>query len=282
MNLTRRLARVVAVAAVLLPGAAFAQEKTLLCAADKIVAAAGYQSCILWADALDAKKPDPAKHDELVAGCIAKATKAWARAERVYGADCPKTGDLPAIQSQMDQCAANTTGETVPPRFADNGDGTIADSLTLLTWEQKTGTPGDPPNPADPHDVNNTYSWSLGAPWDRDGTAYTEFLAALNTPPGLGGRTDWRLPTIAEMGGPANPLQGAIIDRYAPGCGRVPYPSCLPTPLLPSALGEYWSDTTYANDTQPWGAWYASFRFRTASHSNKGESRAVRAVAGGS
>ena len=281
MKSTRGLAGAIGLAAVLLPGIACAQN-TLLCAADKLVAAAGYESCLLWADSLDLRKPDPVKHGEMVADCASRMAKSWSRAERAYGADCPQTGDMPAIASRLDQCVADTTGETVPPRYVDNGDGTITDRLTRLLWEQKTGTPGDPPNPSDPHDVNNTYSWSLGSPWGRDGTAFTEFLAALNAPPGLGGRVDWRLPTIEELGGPSSPLEDGIVDRYASGCGRVPYPSCLSDVLLPSALGEYWSDSTYANDTQPWGAWHASFRFRTSAHSNKAESRAVRAVAGGS
>jgi len=250
-----------------------------MCAADKLIASAGYESCVLWAEANDVKKPDPAKRDEKLADCAARLEKAWARTERVYGADCPQGGDKPAVQAVLDQCAANTAGETVPPRFEDNGDGTITDTLTRLLWERKTGTPGGPANPADPHDVNNTYSWSLGSPWDRDGTAFTEFLVALNTPPGLGGRTDWRLPTVEEMGGPANPLESGIVDRNAPGCGRPPYPNCLADPFLPSANGEYWSDTPYA---EPWGALHASFRFRVAAHSSKAESHAVRAVAGGS
>ncbi|MFT4570072.1 MAG: hypothetical protein ACI91F_000942, partial [Candidatus Binatia bacterium] len=49
--------------------------------------------------------------------------------------------------------------------YTDNGDGTITDNNTGLMWEKKD----DNPTPTI-HDIDNTYTWSLGSPYDMDGT----------------------------------------------------------------------------------------------------------------
>lgn len=93
-------------------------------------------------------------------------------------------------------------------RFIDNGDGTITDTRTHLMWEKKDGDDGPggvgSPNYSDPHDVDNTYSWSI-SDVRPDGTAFTQFLGALNTcsvamgSDGFAGHCDWRLPTASEL-----------------------------------------------------------------------------------
>lgn len=85
-------------------------------------------------------------------------------------------------------------------------------------WEKKSGTLGETsacPGGAqcgDPHGVNNTYQWSNIIPAPNGG-AFTDFLAKLNVPTGIGALTDagptftgcfaehcdWRLPTIEEL-----------------------------------------------------------------------------------
>lgn len=90
----------------------------------------------------------------------------------------------------------------VVDRWTDNLDGTATDNWTGLTWELKT-TDGTI------HDVDDTYSFSDGESSEiRDGTAFTEFLGALNaatsdgTNPSSGcfaGHCDWRLPTLEEL-----------------------------------------------------------------------------------
>jgi Protein of unknown function (DUF1566) len=115
-------------------------------------------------------------------------------------------------------CTFDTTGCSVV-RFVDNGDGRVTDTQTGLMWEKKTTAVGSGPNYADPHDVDNYYSWSSTgtAP---DGTAFTEFLGALNNGTSSDGTTttgcfanhcDWRLPTVEELAG--------IMDPAAAGCG---------------------------------------------------------------
>jgi hypothetical protein len=68
------------------------------------------------------------------------------------------------------------------PRFVDNGNGTVTDNLTALQWEKKTSLDSTL-NAADPHDADNTYTWSA-AGTAVDGTAYTDFLANLPAPHG--------------------------------------------------------------------------------------------------
>jgi uncharacterized protein DUF1566 len=89
------------------------------------------------------------------------------------------------------------------PRFVDNGDGTITDSVTRLQWKKKDlSCPGV-------HCVTDVYTWS---------DALLSFVPAVNdssadgvTVTGLGGYTDWRLPDIAEL--------QMIIELSAAGCG---------------------------------------------------------------
>ena len=76
-------------------------------------------------------------------------------------------------------------------RFLDTGSGTISDKLTGLEWEQKTDN-------GNVHDKDNTYSWSASGS-AADGTAFTTFLATLNSGACFAGHCDWRLPTIAEI-----------------------------------------------------------------------------------
>ena len=86
-----------------------------------------------------------------------------------------------------------------PTRFADNGDGTICDHQTGLMWEKKDGEGGGA-DPSNPHDVDNTYTWTSTSP-APNGTAITVFLVLLNTATddpsmvGFAGYTDWRLST---------------------------------------------------------------------------------------
>lgn len=84
------------------------------------------------------------------------------------------------------------------PRFTDSG-ATVTDNFTGLVWEKKTSLDGLP-NPFDPHDADNSYSWSGGLPYtNANGTVFTEFLSVLNSSPCFAGECDWRLPTTEEL-----------------------------------------------------------------------------------
>lgn len=116
------------------------------------------------------------------------------------------------------------------PRFKDNGNGTIIDYLTGLTWEKVP--------------ENKTYIWSDA--FDR--------IKKLNTVERKGGYTDWRLPNIREM-------QSLI------NCGEMHNVAWLKNQGFGMPEGYYWSSTTageygsggdvkwyyYMKDGWPWG-----------------------------
>jgi len=177
--------------------------------------------------------------------------------------------------------------------FTDNGDGTVSDSCGLM-WEKKTGVPGGGPNPSDPHDVNNGYSWTAAdlTPWPFNGTAKTVFLDRLNCQgaytsgctPWLG-YTDWRLPTIEEFSGRSDggTGTGGIVDLTRPGCGD-PYSNyftpCINPIFGPTRSNLYWSSSIY--DNSPDSGWSVNFNIGEVSNSAKTLSYYVRAVRGGS
>ena len=134
-------------------------------------------------------------------------------------------------------------------------------------WEKKTGTlsgvnvcPGAA-TCSDPHDVNNVYAWSTGAPWNPDGSAFFSFLGALNGLGSFAGHSDWRLPTADEL--------YSIVDgmRLNPAIDPV---------VGPTKPSVYWSSSTYQDD--PGRAWSAFFAFGATTTSSKAFSSYVRAV----
>jgi len=179
--------------------------------------------------------------------------------------------------------------------LVDNGDGTVTDNQTGLVWEKKTGTVGalvdcSTVTCSDPHVVNNTYQWCQdttptasvcdnAGPFSNnppDGGAFFDFLARVNgtlcatsTCPGLGGHSDWRLPTLAEL--------QTIVDLTAPGCGAG-------SPCIDPAFGAtvpiaYWSSATLAGS--PSHAWDVVFFSGSSANLNKTINLYVRAVRGG-
>lgn len=133
-------------------------------------------------------------------------------------------------------------------RFVDNLDGTVTDNLTGLVWEKKTTAVGSGTNYADPTDVDNLYSWTgLDADdIDEDGTVFTDFLANLNFPVGLGGALGWRIPTFTE-------LQTILLPELYP-CTTDP---CIDPSFGPTQSDTHWSATTYARSLGD--AWAMTF-----------------------
>lgn len=199
---------------------------------------------------------------------------------KLNGSTCATT--TPSTPYGMLSCNGSCDGfdtSGCKARFTDNGDGTITDNNTGLMWEKKTGTvsvgtlcPGGP-TCADPHDVDNGYTWTAGTT-TPNGTAFTDFLDKLNGQAGggtgFGGHYDWRLPTREE-------LQG-IVDPDAPGCGSGS--PCIDAVFGPTQSYHYWSSTTFQNNTSL--AWYVSFNDGYASANSKTYDFFVRAVRTGS
>lgn len=155
------------------------------------------------------------------------------------------------------------------PRWEDNGDQTVTDNLTGLIWEKKRNL-DTAVNPADPHDADNAYSWTVtdGDNADEDGTVFTDFLATLNTS-SFAGANGWRLPSVVE-------LQTILLSDPYP-CGTSP---CIHPTFGPTQAVAYWSTTSGANGL-PSEAWDIDFNSGCVNCHTKTESFPARAVRGG-
>ena len=159
----------------------------------------------------------------------------WSRAQAdYYGCMYRKldSSDKPRCLDRFLKKIADLHNLTDTPcadtRFVDQGDGTVIDNFTGLIWEKKTNADGVA-NPADPHDVDNTYAYtdvSDGDKENEDGPLFTDFLASLNAGSGFAGSNGWRVPTVVE-----------IYSLYVNGsCSTAP---CLDPLLLPYQQAEY-------------------------------------------
>ena len=156
------------------------------------------------------------------------------------------------------------------PRFADRGDGTVLDRATGLVWEKKE------PAGSGPRAVDATFTWCADvAPTDvacddparpPDGTAFTDFLPHLNGI-ALGGATDWRLPTAAE-------LLSIELCEHGTGLGNG---SCLDPVFGRVASDWYWSSTVIPHSG---AVGIAEFDFGYRHNSGPARAFHVRAVRG--
>ena len=150
--------------------------------------------------------------------------------------------------------------------WEENGDGTATQCSTGLIWEMKTGVPSwqatctDHFVCPDPHDVNNSYTWSGFSgftSFEFDGTAATVFLDQLNTPPCFGGSCTWRLPTIVELvGSTVQGSNGGIFDHGVGDCGGGTG-ACSSIPGETAVIDAYW--TASPDLILPESAWQAAF-----------------------
>ena len=109
------------------------------------------------------------------------------------------------------------------PRFTDNGDGTITDTLTGLVWLKNANCFG--PNITWAQALNDANTLKSGICGLADGSK----------------AGDWRMPNINEMGSLINIGQTAIYTWLGAQGFSIPY------------AGYYWTSTAYAGDsTQSW------------------------------
>jgi hypothetical protein len=171
------------------------------------------------------------------------------------------------------QTKASLAGSTcVGSRYTDNGDHTVTDNLSGLTWEKKDNAGGI-------HDKDNTYTWSAGPPNKENGTVFATFLSTVNAGGGFGGANGWRLPTLSE-------LQTTMLDFPCSGVYAGLGCTCPSTPCVDPALdaanttsNPYWSATTY--DSSPSAAWIVYFFNGYVYATSKPFGSNVRAVRGG-
>ncbi len=250
--MTRATFTVITMSTLLWTGAARATPSAQQqCDSARIVAWGKYVSCVDAVVAKDAKCHPSCTFDE---------NAAFAKCRHTYFKNW----------TAFQKSAALATSTCVGNRLTDNGT-TVTDNLTGLVWEKKT-------NDASVHNEGNYYTWSTGAPWVENGTAFTTFLTAgLNTP-GFAGANGWRLPTLAE-------LQTTLKDFACTGafgeskcsCGTSP---CIDATFGPTQSSYYWSSTNY--QPTPGQAWFLYFYDGEVHGGNKDyEATYVRAVRGG-
>lgn len=160
-------------------------------------------------------------------------------------------------------------------RYVDNANGTVTDNLTGLVWEKKSDN-------GDVHDKDTTMTWSTGAPYNGNGTAFTTFLRdGLNAGAGFAGANDWRVPTFAELQTillpePYQCTTSPCVDAaFNTGCVA----TCTVLTCSCTQADGYWSATTNAGN--PGEAWDVFFTDGPVYSFFKPFSYYTRAVRGG-
>jgi len=168
---------------------------------------------------------------------------------------------------QKESCGA--TGDTTAGlvrSYVDSELGFVKDQRTGLWWEKKS-------DDGSIHDKDDAYTWTSDTKM-ADGTAFTVFLAALNTPPCFAGHCDWRLPTSFELYplvdmGYLLPTAGPVFDA---GC----LPGCSVATCNCTNANGYWSSST-PKDMEDL-AWLVEFGSGAVLLGYKAEPYHVRAV----
>ena len=193
--------------------------------------------------------------------CERSFSRKWQKAERL--GDCFIFGDELEVEDQVSTDADIIVGRLSDGRrFVDNGDGTVTDNQTGLMWEKKEDLDFVPGNL---HDADNVYTWT---------DAMSEWISEVNdrtndpnAQAGLGGHSDWRVPTIVEL--------QTILLAPSP-CGTNP---CIDPIFGPTTSAPAWSSTTTSSD--PNNHWEVNFIDGVVNFSLTGLIFSVRAVRGG-
>jgi hypothetical protein len=154
-------------------------------------------------------------------------------------------GEIEGGQKSSSWYVRGVRGTPFTNDFVNNGDSTVTDQSTGLTWEVKSDDDGD-------RDKDNTYTW-------EQALAYCENL-------NLGGHSDWRLPDLHEL--------QSIVDygNHYPAISLANFPN---TPHD----GSYWCSTTDPESNSK--AWRINFWLGMTERGGKTAPYRVRAVRGG-
>jgi hypothetical protein len=197
----------------------------------------------------------------VLAPCMAPDADAGARRSRPL-----RTGQVTCTDTTGTLIPCAGTGQDgdlqrgEPRAYLDQGDGTIRDKRTALTWEKLS-------DDGTIHDKDNTYTWAeaFGKIDDLNTMAFAGF-------------TDWRLPSLNELEtirdvGVTDPAVPAIFHT---GC----VDGCTVLTCSCTRSTFYWTSTPYVVSGNL--AWVVTFYDGYAYRDTKGGADWVRAVRGGS
>lgn len=183
-------------------------------------------------------------------------TRCWGASDPWPEIPCSGTGQDGEVQAGQ------------PFSYTDNGDGTVTDNVTHLTWEKLS------------YDLS-IHDWWARYSWEE---AFTVKIAELNTPPCFAGHCDWRVPNYRELGSivdfgkvlPNNSGPAAIATAFNTNCTS----GC--TVLTCSCTNRWihWASNTHVNASFAKAAFGVDFASGLGSRWNKDETYHVRAVRG--
>jgi len=150
--------------------------------------------------------------------------------------------------------------------YVDNGNGTITEQKTGLTWEKLS-------DDGSIHDKDNKYTWAdaFGKVDDLNTSAFAGF-------------TDWRLPslfelnTLVNLGNNTRPAVSAVFNTNC-GANSSGNLGCTVTTCSCTVPNFYWSSSTYTEDPQ--AAWFVYFTVGYDGANEKIGQTYARAVRGG-
>jgi len=159
---------------------AVAIDDSAACTARKLKASGKYLYCLMKAEAKGVIKSLPPDSS----GCETRLASQFAAIESSASGACATEGDGGMVES-IGTADTGFMAKTVSlaQRFTNNGNGTISDADTGLTWENKSYFDGSI------HDVATRYTWADAA---------AVHVATLNST-SFGGYDDWRVPSVNEL-----------------------------------------------------------------------------------